>query len=60
MVLVDINYAVLQGCMHVMTPSVHHDRPTRRTPLTVEIFQGNVIDNDEKLINADVVTCIEL
>ena len=47
--------------------SKNHARPlhvdylhTRKTPLVVNIFEGNVVHNDKVLENCDAVICIEL
>lgn len=57
---VDIDREVLERYKTRTQPLLIEYLTPRKTPLTIELYEGSVIHNDRKLEQTDAVICIEL
>lgn len=59
-ICVDIDRAVLESSQSRVAP-LHCDYLSiRKEPLKIHVLEGSIAHNDNKLLNTDAVTCIEL
>lgn len=60
--LVDVDYDTLDinQCKVLPTNYDHITMHERKEPLTVDIYNGSIADQDDRMLGVDAVICIEL
>lgn len=58
--MVDIDGELLERFKSKINPLISEHLKKRESPLTVNLWQGNIADPNENFRNADAVICIEL